>query len=67
MNDTCANCGYWKGLHHWKTMQCPAGGEAPVGVKQEWLQTVFCPDTSELEDEIAELKKQVALLQTLLA
>lgn len=23
MRDTCTNCGKWKGLHKWDTMQCP--------------------------------------------
>lgn len=39
----CRNCGYWKGLHHYKTMQCPKGGEAPPDKKQEWRDVTFDP------------------------
>lgn len=27
MKDTCINCGKWKGLHKWDTMQCPFEGD----------------------------------------
>ena len=38
----CKNCGGWKGIHHYETMQCPVGGtEAPIGRKQEWMSTTF--------------------------
>ena len=42
MDNTCANCGADRGLHHYETMQCPVGGvEAPIGRKQEWTTTTF--------------------------
>ena len=40
-SDTCKRCGHPEGLHHYETMQCPKGGEAPVGKRQEYLKTVF--------------------------
>lgn len=44
-DDICTNCGHWKGLHHFETNQCPAGGEAPVGRKQNWLMSIYqAPD-----------------------
>lgn len=69
-NKNCKNCGYWHGLHHADTMQCPKGGEAPVGKRQEWLTTTFVPDDADerkaierrirnLEKRVAELEKQI--------
>lgn len=40
----CIHCGEYIGLHHFATMQCPRGGEAPIGEKQQWLSTVYTPD-----------------------
>jgi hypothetical protein len=41
-SDTCANCGGGKGLHHYRTDQCPVGGvEAPDGKLQEWKDSTF--------------------------
>lgn len=39
----CANCDADRGLHHYKTMQCPVGGreEMREGKAQEWMQTTF--------------------------
>jgi hypothetical protein len=37
----CKNCGYDEGLHHFETLQCPKGGEAPLGRKQEYLSTTY--------------------------
>jgi len=61
--DECRNCGHWEGLHHYKTMQCPKGGEAPVGQRQEYLETVFSPKTEGLENEVAELRIRVKSLE----
>lgn len=41
MDSDCKVCGYSEGLHHYKTKQCPKGGEALPGKKQEWLESVF--------------------------
>lgn len=44
ISETCGNCGAWKGLHHFETMQCPAGGvEAMVDKPQRWQETTFIP------------------------
>lgn len=40
---TCFHCGYDYAIHHFETKQCPKGGEALVGKKQEWLKTIFVP------------------------
>jgi hypothetical protein len=38
----CYYCGADKGLHHYQTMQCPAGGrEAREGEKQEWMSLTY--------------------------
>lgn len=60
----CKNCGADKGLHHYKTMQCPKGGieETREGHKQVWMDTVFMieeQDILELKEEIASLKSQL--------
>jgi len=31
MSETCINCGAWKGLHHFDTSACPAGGVEQQG------------------------------------
>lgn len=66
-NDNCYNCGYPEGLHHYNTMQCPKGGEAPVGKKQEWLGTVFVPerkdDNQYLEMRLKRLEERIIRLE----
>lgn len=58
-NDTCTNCGYDLGLHHYLTHQCPAGGEAPIGRKQEWMTLTYqAPDTH--DETITELRSMLA-------
>lgn len=39
--ETCLNCGGWKGIHHFRTLQCPMGGTEAAKGPQEWEQTVF--------------------------
>ena len=57
----CKNCGYDEGLHHYQTMQCPVGGEAPIGRKQEWMtRTYQAPD--ENEETIERLLREKASL-----
>lgn len=64
MYENCRNCGYPEGLHHYETMQCPKGGEAAPGKKQEWLGSVYMPDTAEAqENRIDALEKRIALLE----
>lgn len=47
-NDTCKNCGGWKGIHHYETGQCPINGkEAPLGQKEVYTFTKFEPVTEE--------------------
>lgn len=68
MNDnTCKNCGHWRGLHHYETMQCPKGGEAAPGRKQEWLKTTYCEDTQPEKDRIAQLEARITQLESRLA
>jgi hypothetical protein len=41
-NDICGNCGGDRGIHQYRTDQCPVGGiEAPAGRKQEWKTSTF--------------------------
>ena len=60
MKDNCKNCGADQGLHHCRTMQCPVSGrEAPVGRKQEWMDTVYEADGNQIASltaRVAELK-----------
>lgn len=66
-SDTCKRCGHPEGLHHYETMQCPKGGEAPVGKRQEYLKTVFQPDHEkdllEMDRELKRLEKRVRELE----
>jgi len=52
-------------------MQCPKGGEAPVGKRQEWLSTTFVPDDADerqaMERRIANLEKRIAELEIRIA
>lgn len=65
--DTCKRCGSPEGLHHFETMQCPKGGEAPVGKRQEWLGSTFQADDEkfmeEMDRELKRLKKRVRELE----
>ena len=65
--DTCKRCGYPEGLHHYETMQCPKGGEAPIGKRQEYLKSVFQPDYDnhliEMKNELKSLEKRVRELE----
>lgn len=63
MNETCLNCGHDRGLHHYQTMQCPRGGEAPIGKRQEWLDSTFTSDNSDTNDRVHNLEKRVAELE----
>ena len=59
--DTCKNCGGWKGLHHWETMQCPFNGEE----NEMWMQTHYEEADTRIDDLVSEvetLKAQVAAL-----
>lgn len=64
---TCKNCGGDQAIHHYETMQCPAGGhEAAIGRKQEWISTKFEVENNEVEEELRELiKRVVARLEAL--
>jgi len=57
----CDNCGYSRGLHHYQTLQCPAGGEVPVWKTQEWMDSVFS-----LSGLLAERDQLRVALQSLL-
>lgn len=47
----CKNCGADKGIHHYKTLQCPVGGvEARVGKEQEWMDIRFEEDNKKEKD-----------------
>ena len=65
--DTCKRCGHPEGLHHYETMQCPKGGEAPVGKRQEWLRSTFQADNEkfmeEMDMELKRLEKRVRELE----
>jgi len=56
MYSDCKNCGYTEGLHHYKTMQCPKGGEALPGKKQEWLESVFLPKEDDCKSIVINCK-----------
>jgi hypothetical protein len=64
--DTCKNCGGWKGLHHWETMQCPFGGvESGLDRPDVWVGTHYEEEddtVKDLRDEVEILKAQVAAL-----
>ena len=64
--DTCKNCGGWKGLHKWDTMQCPRGGvEAPVGKPDMWMTSTFEDDSPSAQDKrIDDLEEKIKLLRT---
>lgn len=51
MKDICINCGKWKGLHKWDTMQCPFGNETD----NLFLTNQFY---AEENDEIAALRAE---------
>lgn len=59
---TCKNCGYDYGLHHAVTAQCPRGGEAPIGKKQQWLDTHYVDDCEEDSNETNTVIDDVACL-----
>lgn len=52
----CKVCGYTEGLHHYKTSQCPKGGEALPGKKQEWLESTFSPVEDEFKSIVINCK-----------
>ena len=61
MKETCVNCGGWRGLHKWDTMQCPHNGEE----NNNWMDTHYQEEDNrivELQAEVEALKKQVAAL-----
>jgi len=67
MKDKCKNCGGWKGLHHYQSMQCPVGGrESNIGRPQEWMETRFEQEDDSAET-IATLQAENARLRALLA
>ena len=59
---TCRKCGYDEGLHHYQTMQCPVGGEAPIGRKQEWMTQTF-EEKDESSETIENLLREKSALQ----
>lgn len=41
-SDKCGNCGGDRGIHQYRTEQCPVGGvEAPIDRIQEWRTSTF--------------------------
>jgi len=58
---TCTNCGYEEGLHHYQTMQCPVGGEAPIGRKQEWMDRTYQAPNEDNETIERLLREKAAL------
>lgn len=65
--DVCKNCGAWRGLHHFKTLQCPQNGreETRDGHKQQWGESVYevCEPELDIYKENYELKNEVAAMK----
>lgn len=62
MENTCKNCGAWKGLHHYETMQCPRDGmEAPLGREQLWETTTYRSEHTKEELELLSLIEGLTL------
>lgn len=63
MSDVCKNCGGWRGIHHYLTMQCPVGGvEAPIHRKQEYMDCTYQEQDDDLDilkAEVKELRRKV--------
>ena len=58
MNDICQNCGHWRGLHKWDTMQCPFDEHE----NNTWMESRYkAANTS----EVRELQTALALLKHL--
>jgi len=56
----CKNCGAWKGLHHFETLQCPRNGvEANIGQSQLWEQTTYRSELTNTEAELLEALKNL--------
>ena len=67
MKDICKNCGAWKGLHNWKTDQCPyKGAEAPVGRVQIWEDTTYQEENDEISRLLARIEKLEAQVASLI-
>ena len=66
MTEKCINCGAEISLHQYETNKCPLGGiEAPVGKRQQWVNTVFeLPDNR--DEIIKQLKQENKQLKELL-
>ena len=66
MKDKCKNCGGWKGLHHWKTMQCPFGGkEVPIGTADLWTDQTY-QEEDERDATLAAQAQEIKRLRALL-
>lgn len=66
MDEKCKNCGAEKGIHHYLTDQCPAGGkEAPINKTQEWKTSTFEPGMS-YDDLVAQRDELLKLCRAAL-
>ena len=66
MKDTCKNCGGWKGIHKWDTMQCPFGGvEAGANRPDVWTSSTYEEEDetiNELSERVSKLESQIKAL-----
>ena len=61
--DICKHCSAERGLHHFRTLQCPGGGrEARVGEAQEWMTVTFEAGV-DYEEAIRRRDQQIDLLE----
>ena len=61
--DICKHCKAERGLHHFRTLQCPVGGrEARVGESQEWMSVTFEAGV-DYEEAIRRRDQQIDLLE----
>lgn len=64
-NGICKNCGGDYGIHHYRTLQCPIGGqECSINQKQEYMETTYREDFDDLEDQVVELRKRIVSLES---
>jgi hypothetical protein len=61
--DICKHCKAERGLHHFRTHQCPVGGQqARIGKLLEWRETTFEAGVN-YEEAIRRRDQQIELLE----
>lgn len=62
--ERCKTCGADYGLHRYDNHQCPRNGieETRPGYRQQWADTVYLEDSSDMRETIASLSRRVAIL-----